>query len=63
MSHGPECPLHVPDHHGGRHACQCVACHCRTHVPGGEFGVCQNCLRPLVVDGRVVRLAPLEESA
>ena len=61
--HGPECPYGVEPFTRGWQECQCRSCHCATHVPGGEFGVCQTCLRPLVVDGRVVRRAPLEESA
>ena len=55
--HGPECPIwHDPFLTGkSENDCQCVSCHCTEFVPGGFLGSCQQCLRPLVVDGRVVR--------
>ena len=61
--HGPECGFAVAPFTRGSNECDCVACHCRDHLPGGELGVCRRCLRPLIVDGRVIRLAPLEQAS
>lgn len=54
-THGPECPMSKPPRGQGgwRSSCACVTCHCADlHIPGGEFGTCQRCLRKRVEDLR-----------
>lgn len=69
--HGPECPLrtrsvHIIRDEKGRISpgsfvpyihCQCVACHCPEFTPSkNEAGACGNCKRPLIKNGKVIRV-------